>query len=731
MPGLSGLGYFSLGKRESPCVSSAYFFLRRKEKEGSFFLLFAEQDMHEATGNMSHTQKSTSRDSQEKAGQRDSGHGPCSIPVLWYHPVFHATHDPVVIVRRDGRILDANDQFGSFSECRENDATCIHDFLNSDGQSLWERSTRCLLEDKLPVASLETQFFTRTGKKRNVEISISTQEGNPEVFLAVIRDNTPMKEKESILRIQYEELQKIFDTVPHILLVIDGTKKVRRFNRTGSTALGLRNPDSINNRLGEILSCIHRREAVRGCGFGRSCRNCILHQSMVKCIKLGESAHFDEVTVVRDRGDRKLYCYEVHVSPLDYKGKRWGLLSFDDITEKREAKLKTFQLHNNISKMNLELKKTLEDLATSQARLMDAQKLEQIGLLASGLAHNLKTPLSGIKGYAQLLQMDHPEFHEIDTILHEVSAMEAIINNLMSKNRREHEMCEEPIQLNELIGFELDLLKANLFFKHNVTTEVTLDPQLPPIQGVYHHFSQIVCNIIQNALDAMYESKEKTLSIRTRYDDHHVYLDISDTGCGIPEKIREKVFQVFFTTKPSPMNRKQDEPVGTGLGLSSVNYYIMQYGGKIDVQSEEGKGTTVSIMFPLDHGNQTEQRKILVVDDSEEVLNTMVKICQELGYEVFGTQDGENALKLYRKVQPHLVISDLVMPGLSGSELISKIREYYPEQKVLYITGYLGDPHFQEWIDKEKNSPERCAVMQKPFRVNVLRNVLIRFMGDS
>jgi CheY-like chemotaxis protein len=252
----------------------------------------------------------------------------------------------------------------------------------------------------------------------------------------------------------------------------------------------------------------------------------------------------------------------------------------------------------------------------------------------------------------------------------------------MLKNRKENENKDEMVNLNELIKVEMNFLNANMFFKYQVDLHLDLDESLPQVSGVYSHFSQAFMNIVQNALDAMYETTEKKLDIRTRHDEQAVFIDIVDTGCGIPESVRDKVFNLFFTTKPAAMERKGNEPFGTGLGLSSAHYFIRQYGGDIGIQSEAGQGTTVTVRIPhIQKKKELSRTRILVVDDSNTVLDVVVKICQDMGMEVFSATNGKKGLTLYNKWKPQIVISDLCMPELSGTEMMSQIRKSNPNPR--------------------------------------------------
>jgi len=650
-----------------------------------------------------------------------------------YQAFFNSTNDAIAVFSIDGDILDANPQLQTLSGFSYVHLVVrtITDLFEEESQQTIKERVQVLLEGKRRKFPLNLNLIYANGKSRPVEMSLSLlqyQYGHEYSLLAVIRDMTRRREYENRLRTRADELQKVFEMAPNILLVIDENKRIKKVNRAGIINFQKSKSNILGQRIGDVLNCVSRKDSVRGCGLGKSCRKCIIHESLLRCIKLGETVRHDVVAVKRESQDNKASYFQLSISPFLSRGAHWAVLSLNDITEKREADLKAKKLHESIYRSNLELKNTLEDLATSQSKLMEAQKLESIGLLASGLAHNLKAPLSGIKGYAQLLSMDYKDLHELQMILREVESMEAIINNLMLKNRRGHQDTEETLQLNDLIRLEHQFLEANMFYKHQVEKVLDLEENLPCVRGIYNHFSQILMNIVQNSLDAMYSSNKKKLIITTRFDNHFVYVDIEDTGSGIPKEIQDSVFDIFFSTKPNNVQRKGDEPVGTGLGLSSANYFIQQYGGRIELDSKAGRGTKITVCVPVDNEKELpESHRILVIDDSAAVVNVIVKACKKLGYETYGTQDSENALDLYNKVTPELIITDLIMPKMTGSELMIRIREWNPEQKVIYLSGYLDNPDFNEWLERE-SANQFTAVISKPVVWDAVKEKINEFM---
>ncbi len=231
--------------------------------------------------------------------------------------------------------------------------------------------------------------------------------------------------------------------------------------------------------------------------------------------------------------------------------------------------------------------------------LEQAQKLESVGLLASGIAHNLNGPLSNIQGLAELLRALYPETTELEVILKQIRKIKDIIRSLMLKARHQEETRARHIQLNELLQTELAFLEANLFFKHEVEKVYSFDPELPEIWGVYGDFSQALLNIVNNAIDAMYSTPRKILQVRTKHDDERIIVEIEDTGTGMTPEITARIFEPFFSTKPPADNKQTDEPTGTGLGLSASRELLARYDGKIELSSEPNQGSIFIISIPV------------------------------------------------------------------------------------------------------------------------------------
>lgn len=240
-----------------------------------------------------------------------------------------------------------------------------------------------------------------------------------------------------------------------------------------------------------------------------------------------------------------------------------------------------------------------------EIELMRETKLAEFGMLSAGVAHNLRGPLTGILGCCDLLEMKNMGGKEITQIQHQALTMSAIISNLMNKSRNEQETEPQPLILEEVVRTELQFLDANLFFKHNVEKVVDLETHLPTIHGVYGDLSQVVGNLLRNAIDAMHDREQRLITVRLWKEDKHILFAVTDTGCGISDDNLKRLFTPFFTTKPKAGEAQTGTPTGTGLGLSTSRSILARFGAEIHVDSKSGRGSTFTIKFPLNRKYST------------------------------------------------------------------------------------------------------------------------------
>jgi signal transduction histidine kinase/ActR/RegA family two-component response regulator len=382
---------------------------------------------------------------------------------------------------------------------------------------------------------------------------------------------------------------------------------------------------------------------------------------------------------------------------------------------------------SELQSANNSLQKEIEDRIRSEQarlqlenRLLRAQKMEAIGTLAGGVAHDLNNILAGIVSYPELILLDLPEDHPLrKPFLRIQSSGEraaAIVQDLLALSRR-GVMVSEVVNLNAIIqnyltSPEFQKMKS---YHPNVKIEVSLQSNPGNILGSRIHLSKTIMNLITNASEAMPGGGRITIVTQNRYVDmpisgyedvkegDYVSLAVSDEGTGISKADIERIFEPFFT-------RKEMGRSGTGLGMSVVWGTVKDHNGYIDVQSCEGRGTTVTLFFPLNRSQLPESESsvpiesyrgngetILVVDDVEEQRQIATQFLQKLGYSVHDVSSGEAAVAYLQTESADLVMLDMIMPpGIGGLETYKRILALHPEQKAIIASGFSESIQVQE-----------------------------------
>ncbi|MEE9914173.1 MAG: response regulator [Deltaproteobacteria bacterium] len=354
------------------------------------------------------------------------------------------------------------------------------------------------------------------------------------------------------------------------------------------------------------------------------------------------------------------------------------------------------------------VKQAEEERRNLEKQLFVAQKMEAIGALAGGIAHDFNNILSGIMGYAELaLQQPDPDARQrsIQQILNAAERAKNLVQQILAFSRPAGQD-KKPMALQPVIREAMKLLRATIPKTIDMQLHVTAQPVV--INADYTQIHQIIMNICTNAAHAMGE-KGGVLDVSLAPEDladeragefhlkpgNYVRLSISDTGRGIDPAIIDRIFDPFFTTRESGE--------GTGLGLSVVYGIVKNHNGLVQVESEQGLGTTFHIYLPALSAPKAAAAEsfeaepvprghehILFVDDEEDIADLMQTILTELGYLVTTCTDSREAIRIYQS-DPRsfdLVITDMTMPHLSGSDLARQIIRIRPGQPVILCTGY-------------------------------------------
>jgi signal transduction histidine kinase len=259
----------------------------------------------------------------------------------------------------------------------------------------------------------------------------------------------------------------------------------------------------------------------------------------------------------------------------------------------RELRQYSETLETRVANRTRELARTLQSLARGQSQLVHSERLAAVGLLVQGVAHNMGTPLAVIKGTAQVLQVRHGEITEMKRILDMTDRLEAIVETLLRKGRRESEPDAVDVDLGELCRDTLAFFEGDMFFKHEVRAEVRTGPDVPRVRVVYSDVSQALQNLVGNAIDALRDVRApRELTLTASREGTDILVSVTDTGPGVAAEILPRLFSPFATTKGGG-----DKPRGTGLGLYTARRLMEPYEGEVELRAQEGH-TTFLLRLP-------------------------------------------------------------------------------------------------------------------------------------
>jgi PAS domain S-box-containing protein len=394
-----------------------------------------------------------------------------------------------------------------------------------------------------------------------------------------------------------------------------------------------------------------------------------------------------------------------------------------------------------------ELKRAEEEMAALQEQFRQSQKMEAIGQLAGGIAHDFNNILTIIKGYSQLslseLKKNDPLRENIEEIQKASERAANLTHQLLAFSRRQI-MDVKVLDVNTILR-DLDKMLHRIIGE-DIELIRLLAEDLGRVKVDPGQIEQVIMNLAVNARDAMPKGGKLTIETANVELDgkyalkhiavkpgHYVMLSMSDTGMGMKPEVKERIFEPFFTTK--------EKGKGTGLGLSTVYGIVKQSGGYIWVYSEPGKGTTFKIYLPrVDEPPEAWKEKevkeeipggretVLIVEDDESVRKMAVLVLEKKGYTVLEAKDGNEALLLCkgRKEPIHLILTDVVMPGMSGRQLVDQLRQVYQDIKALYMSGYTDNAIVHHGVLKKGMN-----FIQKPFTIDGLASKVRKVLDKS
>ncbi|GAM07770.1 blue-light-activated protein [Geobacter sp. OR-1] len=393
-----------------------------------------------------------------------------------------------------------------------------------------------------------------------------------------------------------------------------------------------------------------------------------------------------------------------------------------------------------------EQKHQLEERRQLEQQMMHTQKLESLGVMAGGIAHDFNNILTSIVGNADIAMMRIPPESIVAENLKKIEqgALRAtdLAKQLLAYSGKGR-FIVEPLDLNRMIEDMVHLLQVSISKK--ALLRFHFSDNLPSIEGDATQLRQIIMNIVINASDAIGE-KSGVIAIRTgciecdrKYlkgvwmeeniaEGMYVYLEISDTGCGMDKETVSKIFDPFFTTKFT----------GRGLGMAAVLGIVRGHRGAIKVYSEPGKGTTFKVLLPAgalpasifnavpDEMDWKGEGTVLLVDDEDTVCAIGSEMLQMLGFDVVTASDGREALAKYKEIKGiRCVILDLTMPHMDGDQAFRELRTLDPEVKVVMSSGYNEHEINQKFAGKGL-----AGFIQKPYRLSTLKEVMQKALAE-
>lgn len=552
-----------------------------------------------------------------------------------------------------------------------------------------------------PLQDFPLEVTVKDGVKKYFELSVALLKKGDEIigFQGSSRDITERKHAEDARHESEERFKTLFEFAPDAYYLTDMEGRLADINKAALNMLGFQKNEIIHKGYQDLdifppeqLPVISR---------------------FLKSIGQKKSTGPDYLTITRKDG--KQIEVEAMNHLIKIGGQNYILGIARDVSERKRL----------------------------EAQLFQAQKMESIGTLAGGIAHNFNNLLMGIQGNASiiLLTMDpnSPHYKHLKNIETLVKNGSKLTNQLLEYARGgRFEII--PINLNDLVREVADTFGAA---KKDIKIHFVLADDLNSIKADQGQIEQTLLNLFVNAADAMPEGGELSLETKnvtaavmrdrpyTPKPGHYVMLVVKDTGVGIDKGIMERIFEPFFTTKGLAR--------GTGLGLASVYGVVKGHGGYIDVESEAGHGATFYIYLPALKDERIEQRRlpshiiqgtetVLFIDDEKMVLDTGRQMLEKLGYKVFVAKSGLEALGILDEHEGriHLVVLDMVMPDIGGGETFDRIKKMDPNVKVLLSSGYGIDGQATEILGRGCN-----GFIQKPFNIVDLSQKIRQILDEQ
>jgi len=396
------------------------------------------------------------------------------------------------------------------------------------------------------------------------------------------------------------------------------------------------------------------------------------------------------------RADGSILHVEVAAAPFQYLGKAATLVVFRDVSERLRA----------------------------SEQLRQAQKMEAVGQLAGGVAHDFNNLLQAVLAAIQVLRAEPDDrarsAHTLDELEAHVRRGASMTRQLLLFSRRDVTR-GEPLDLDGVVAGTAELLRR--LVPERVRMQLALGGVPLPVDADRGQLEQVLVNLVLNACDAMPQGGD--LVLRTGQLEGRVWLEVGDTGIGVPEALRGRVFEPFFTTKPAGK--------GSGLGLSVVHGIVAAHGGEVEVRGREGSGVVFRVILPRGKqpepsGAESEEQtpihrgrgqRVLLVEDEPATREGLAEVLQLLGYRVTAVESAEEALATPAEPAYDALLTDLALPGLGGAELGTDLLQRWPGLAVIVMSGYAAEAEV-----RRAAAEGRLRFLQKPFPMGVLAEEL-------
>ena len=392
------------------------------------------------------------------------------------------------------------------------------------------------------------------------------------------------------------------------------------------------------------------------------------------------------------------------------------------------------RMTENLQTSRADLEKAVATIKTTEAQLIQSEKLSAVGQFVAGIAHELNNPLTTVIGFSDLLQhteLEQKYKNQIDRIASAATRCHKIVHSLLGF-ARQHEPERKLARLPEIFDAVVEFLSYDMR-TNNITIVREYGPDLPPIMADAHQLQQVILNILSNARQAIETfRRDGRIVLKTGATDTHVWLRISDNGPGMSRETLSRIFDPFFTTKP--------QGKGTGLGLSLSYGIIQEHQGAIRAESTPGQGAEFIIELPIadkpadgvrikkdgsvtPFGQNVAPLRILVVDDEEPILHLVQEVLRLDGHTVDTATSGQSGLKLAEQTRYDVIVTDWKMPGLNGMQMHEDLiaRDPATARRMLFMTGDVIGEKFQDFL---KTHSLTC--LPKPFSLREFQSAIAR-----